>query len=639
MTDGDHKSNRHRGEDLDDRQSTGSRSRNRRPTTGDRRSYDDALEGQVVLGRYRILQPLARGGMGVVYLARIEGAAGFSKPVVVKRVLPHLDEQEASRQQFIREARILSHLQHPGIVGVIDFAETDDGYLMVLEYVHGYHLGRWLRYVVKQRGAMNWQLAALVLIRVLDALEYAHTYSRSDGKPLGIVHRDVSPGNVLIDLEGNVRLLDFGIAHAKGDTDEFKTEEGILKGKLPFIAPEVYGASRASPRSDVYACGVVLYQLLTGRNPFVGKSMSETVNLVLSHTPEAVSKVRSDIPPQLDSVVDLSLSKDPELRFQSADEMASALRELLPRPETEIRQHFKEVIRTDFSGDMPELLNLTSLTDLEAAWQASGSGELEGSLLRSSLPPPLESDATDLVKTTHHSSDQTESSPKRADDSDPTDLISALHTPNTGTAAPAQTGVSSKTFVLAIIGAAVVAGLAALAAVVLTRPEPTEKPSRFLVVERPSDRVTVSSNAPESEEKTPESSDPDEGTASDPAAEDPPGPPSETTIAAAPTVKQGATGKNPSGADDLSQAFARRQGAIQNCFARNAESLEGSPQVSVRFQVARDGQVEAASLSPQALSGTSLGQCILSVARSTKFGAHEKPVTFTIPITARAVKR
>ena len=261
------------------------------------------LEGNLVLGRYRVVKPLARGGMGMVYLGRVEGAAGFAKPVVIKRVLSQMDDGEASRAQFIREARILSSLQHANIVGVIDFAQEGDSHLMVLEYVHGFHLGNWLKYVKKTRGSIKWDQAVFVITKVLAALHYAHTNLGSDGKPREIIHRDVSPGNVLIDLEGNVRLLDFGIAVDKDEVNEHKTQDGVVKGKLPYIAPEMYRSAEASVSSDVYAAAVVLYQLLSGSNPFSDKDMSSIVRKVLEIEPPPISSLRDDIPPMLDEVI------------------------------------------------------------------------------------------------------------------------------------------------------------------------------------------------------------------------------------------------------------------------------------------------------------------------------------------------
>ncbi|HVZ32049.1 MAG TPA: serine/threonine-protein kinase, partial [Polyangiaceae bacterium] len=184
---------------------------------------DPGSASQYVLGRYRMLRRLAKGGMGVVYLGRLEGAAGFAKPVVIKRILQDAEERSENTARFIREAQILSNLQHPGIVGVLDFGEEAEGHAMILEYVHGYDLGRWLKYLQLSSRRMHWEEAVFILLRVLDALSYAHGLTRSDGSPAQVLHRDISPGNVLIDVDGRVRLLDFGIARMEED-DQYRTQ-------------------------------------------------------------------------------------------------------------------------------------------------------------------------------------------------------------------------------------------------------------------------------------------------------------------------------------------------------------------------------------------------------------------------------
>src|ERR1041385_1794729 len=146
------------------------------------------MTGTMILGRYRIVRPLARGGMGIVFLARTEGAAGFARPVVIKRVVPDLAGDETAAQSFAREARILSNLQHPNIVNVIDFDEEDGAYVMVLEYVHGYNVGQWHRYMLDAGRKLPVDHAIYIVTQVLDALEYAHTFARADGTPMQIVH-------------------------------------------------------------------------------------------------------------------------------------------------------------------------------------------------------------------------------------------------------------------------------------------------------------------------------------------------------------------------------------------------------------------------------------------------------------------
>lgn len=240
---------------------------------------DDFL-GRVVLGRYRIVHNLAKGGMGVIYLARSEGAAGFAKPVVVKRIITQYVDDDGVVQMFKREARIMSNMRHPGVVSVLDFGHEDGAYLMVLEYVHGYHAGRWRRFVQTRGDNFPTEFAVQIVICVLDALHYAHTLIGPDGKPLRIIHRDVSPSNVLIDVDGHVKLADFGIARATDLTS--LTASTAMLGTPAYMAPE----GDASVQADLYATGVVLYEMLTGHPPFEGATAQEIFRKHLQEPPD-----------------------------------------------------------------------------------------------------------------------------------------------------------------------------------------------------------------------------------------------------------------------------------------------------------------------------------------------------------------
>ncbi len=597
------------------------------------------LSGSVVLGRYRVVKELARGGMGMVYLGRIEGAAGFSKPVVIKRVLSHMDDSEGSRSQFIREARLLSQLQHPNIVGVIDFGEEKDSYLMVLEYVHGFHVGNWLKYVRKTRGQMEWEFALHVVGRVLSALHYAHTRTGSDGTMSPVIHRDVSPGNVLIDLEANVKLLDFGIARAVEDADDFKTQEGIVKGKLPYIAPEMYQSAGASVASDVYAAGVMLYQLLSGKNPFSGKDMSSIVTRVLQHVPPPISSLRDDVPAELDAVVARAIAKNPTDRFGSAQAFSYALSGLLEQPEAEVIEYMRTTVAADFMGDMAEVLGVPSLFELDAAWRASAQNpEDEYSLQRSSMPPG-DDDATAIVSVPQSEAMAAEMMRDFTTDTQiEMSSGSASAAAETGSQAPSNT----RTLVLAMLGAGLLAGGVAAAVLIFGQQEssPTQKP-RFLLVERPGQEASSAKSggsddvdsSPDSSKKE-EASEPDEP---DPQPRDRVDLQSPKTEASDDTSAKAEkeSGRQPSEAQRLTAAFASRQGAVQNCFSQQAGELEGSPQVSVRFQLGSNGEVQSATLVPPSLAQTALGRCLLSVARETQFPALGKSVAFSIPITAR----
>lgn len=571
----------------------------------------DELIGSLVLGRYRIVRPLAQGGMGAVYLARVEGAAGFSKPVVIKRVLPHLNDVKHSKAQFVREARILSNLQHPGIVGVIDFAEEQGALLMVLDYVHGYHIGQWLKYVRETGRQLPWEAAVLVILRVLSALHYAHTFARSDGSKAEVVHRDVSPGNILLDLDGNVRLLDFGIALMAEDKANYQTQDGTFKGKLPYVAPEIYASEKATPKSDVYAAGVVLYQLLSGENPFAAKDMSATVRRVLTLEPPPIRELRTEVPPDLDRVIAKAIAKETRKRYQTAEAFAADLRALLPRREDEVVAELGAMIRADFTGDMPRLLHIHRLELLEAAWRDAQTGPDDSfTPLNSSVPPTVREKL--IVAGV---------SPALGDD-----IVKPAAPPP-----PERRGVSGKQLVAAVIAAALLAGGIATAAVLLTRPAPAPTAQRFLVVEADGAKQQAAAAPATSEaEAEPRTTDTDSQRVLTVAAPSTPGAEPE----ARPSPKTPGPGAGDAAA--LSRAFARKQGAIQGCFQAHTQNLEGSPQLAIRFSVNAGGNVTAAAVQPAAIASTALGQCLQGVARSTEFGPQPEARSFTIPIHARA---
>jgi len=325
----------------------------------------------VLLGRYRIVRELARGGMGVVYLARVEGAVGFVKPVVIKVLLPEHSGDEHVVRLFAREARILSQLRHPSLVDVIEFGEQDGGYILVLEYVRGHHIGLWLRYMALKNRPVPFQVVLLLIIDVLEALHHAHTQLHPDGSPMHIVHRDVSPSNILLDETGRARLLDFGVARMRGGTHDYRTKvQGGFMGKLPYTAPEVFAGCEASPQSDLYACAVVLHEALSGHNSFRAETQAATLQKVLHHVPQPVAPNLPGAPDAVDHVLARALAKNPEGRHGSAREMALDLRALLTSPESDLRARLAELLKSD-GEDMAQQLKIESLTDRDAAWRRS----------------------------------------------------------------------------------------------------------------------------------------------------------------------------------------------------------------------------------------------------------------------------
>ncbi len=576
---------------------------------------DDML-GRTLLGRYRIVMPIGHGGMGTVYLARTEGAAGFAKPVVIKQILPALVADGGMVQLFIREARILSNLHHPGIVNVLDFGEENGAYVMVLEYVHGYNLAEWAKYALSVRERIEVDHLIYIMSRVLDTLHYAHTYRRSDGKSLAIIHRDVSPGNVLLDTEGHVKLADFGIARATDDAGEYRSRVGSFKGKLAYSAPELVAGEEATPRSDVYASAVVLLHLLLGRNPFKGQTMADSVQRVLNLSPPVASEEREDVPAELDEAIARALMKSPKKRFPDAASFAEALRHIRRRPEEEVSASLAEQLRGDFESDMPRLLGLEPLTDRDGAWR--GSIEKTEASLRSTLPPPKPKGA--LVTEQATMSEGT------------------LRESTIGTTAAVAVPPRRARWVAAGLGATALAAVGVTAAVLFVR-QPAGSAPQYVVIERKSvgEKATLPQTAAAATPAPSAATTADPEEISGPVAASAQAQPQTPGEPAQPPTAQ-KTDAPASGQTDtaaLSRTVQQRGGAIQGCFQQHVESLGGTPQVSIRFSIDPSGNVTNASVSPASLMGTPLGGCLVGVAKSIKFPAQGKPMTFSIPITAR----
>jgi serine/threonine-protein kinase len=211
-----------------------------------------------------------------------------------------------------------------------------------------------------------------LIVDVLEALHHAHTQLHPDGSPMHIVHRDVSPSNILLDETGRARLLDFGVARMRGGTHDYRTKvQGGFMGKLPYTAPEVFAGCEASPQSDLYACAVVLHEALSGHNPFRAETQAATLQKVLHHMPLPVAPSISGAPDAIDQVLARALAKNPEGRHGSAREMALDLRALLTSPENDLRARLAEMLKSDFGDDMARLLKVESLAERDAAWRRS----------------------------------------------------------------------------------------------------------------------------------------------------------------------------------------------------------------------------------------------------------------------------
>lgn len=278
-------------------------------------------------GRYELLTRIATGGMGEVFLARLKGAAGFEKRFVVKRVLPHLAANTEFRDLFLDEARISARLNHPGIAQIFELGDVDGQWFIVMEYVAGKDLRRVGAAV---RAKQRWYpvgLASRIIADAAAALDYAHQARDAQGRAMQIVHRDVSPHNLLVSFDGAVKLIDFGVARATNRLQE--TGQGVLRGKYPYMAPEQITDDVVTHLSDQFSLGVVLWELLTGKRLFRSESDAMTLQLVAECNVPAPRAVQPDLPEALDAIARRMLAKDPAKRFGDLGQARMALEDFL----------------------------------------------------------------------------------------------------------------------------------------------------------------------------------------------------------------------------------------------------------------------------------------------------------------------
>jgi serine/threonine-protein kinase len=290
------------------------------PSNYQNASRDAAADARI--GRYRLIGRLAKGGMAEAFLALSGELPGLRTLVVVKRILPHLAADEEFVRMFLDEARIGAMLDHPNIPRIIEVGHDEDGYFLAMEAVPGKTLSAILRRAARRERPLGQADAAFIVGRAAAALGYAHAHTDADGRPLNIVHRDVSPENILVSFEGAVKVIDFGIASAHGRMSE--TLVGGLKGKVEYMSPEQAAGAPVDHRSDVFSLGVVLWEALSGRRLF-RRDTDLAVMRAISNEPIPRPSGPRPIAPRLERIVMTALERAPEDRFQDAHEMALLL--------------------------------------------------------------------------------------------------------------------------------------------------------------------------------------------------------------------------------------------------------------------------------------------------------------------------
>ncbi len=289
----------------------------------------DELQAGQMLGRYQLLAVVGKGGMGQVWLARLRGARGFNRLVALKTLVTDPDNRERFERMMLEEARIASLIQHPNVVRTMELGEDEGLLYLVMEWVSGDSL----RYLMKQAqalGTVPLRIAVHLVGQILRGLHAAHELRDPAGAPLGVVHRDVSPQNVLVTVDGEAKLLDFGIAKATNEEGS-ETITGEVKGKYTYMAPEQVMCGAVDRRTDLFAVGIILYEMTTGRHPFKRDTLGGTIHGIVSEEPvRPPSSVIRDFPLELERVILRALEKDPAARYPSAEDFRRELEEALP---------------------------------------------------------------------------------------------------------------------------------------------------------------------------------------------------------------------------------------------------------------------------------------------------------------------
>jgi eukaryotic-like serine/threonine-protein kinase len=279
--------------------------------------------------RYTIIDRLDHGGMAEVFRGVAESMEGFKKSVAIKRILPNLTKNQKFVSMFLDEARLSLFLQHANIVQVFDISKTpDNAYFLVMEFVDGCNLKSLIERQKQKQKRIEIAHTIYILMECCKALNYAHFLENPEtNEPLGIVHRDISPPNILISKNGEVKLVDFGLAKANSQIES--TDEGVVKGKFSYLSPEAASGLEVDHRADVFAAGIILWEMFTGRRLFLGDTDYQTVELVRQARVPSIAAINPDVEPELEAVVRKSLAKDVEDRYQSAADLGDALAQYL----------------------------------------------------------------------------------------------------------------------------------------------------------------------------------------------------------------------------------------------------------------------------------------------------------------------
>jgi TonB family protein len=549
------------------------------------------------LGKYRVIHRIAFGGMAEIYLARASGIQGFEKYVVLKRILPQYASNRELVRMFLQEARLAALLDHANIAQVHDIGEEGGVFFFTMEYLHGEDV-RWIAKQLHRRGeGMPLAHAVHVMIDAAAGLHFAHETQGSDGGSLGIVHRDLSPSNIVVTYAGGVKVVDFGVAKIAANPE--LSGRYALKGKLAYMSPEQVAQGAVDRRSDVYALGIVLYEMTTRSRLFRAENEIETMRLALEAKVAPPSTIAADYPRALERIVMRTLERSPDRRYQSARDLQVDLETFARDQRLEISSvALAEWMQASF-GPKREIWHTLPALSASTSEGSGGRGlEPENTAATRKIA------AAELVEPLQKIAPPPRPTPRTVPVTAAAALLVlligggafALRRRNGGDqAAPPAAGSGSGVVVVAENGS--------------------------VAIEHGGEAVAPGAAAP----------------AALAPAEAPAGQRAPPSVEASPHVRARAarSTRGPGAPEALSSALAKRQAEMRRCFTEQDGRDVGGSEVALRFEVAADGSVTSLAVLPADVGATPLGACLVKVARTTRFAPQPAPITFRIPLTVQ----
>lgn len=563
------------------------------------------------VGKYEIVQRLACGGMAEIYLARASGIHGFEKYIVLKRILPQYASNEDFIRMFLKEARVAASLDHANIAQVHDIGESGGSTFFTMEYLHGEDLRQVMRHLGRSRQRLPLEHALEIVMGAASGLHFAHEKRGADGRALGIVHRDISPSNIVVTYQGGVKVVDFGIAKLAADPE--LSQRHVLKGKIAYVSPEQLQNHPLDRRTDVFSLGVVLYEITTHKRLFKGRSEVETMKAVFDGVVPPPTVVVPDYPAALERIVLRALARAPEDRYQSARDLQVAL-------ETFVHDERLRVSPAALAEWMGQTFG-----SKQEIWHTLST---PGASTDAATPPPAR-EPTAVTKVTRnvHVEEAQRTRAERAA------ISTASAGPVAASARPRAAMLAG--LALLIAGGAIWFARGGFAA------DSRNAGTGSMVVVAEQGQVAMEHGA------VPGAPPPAAAAVLEfPSAASPgPGLPSAGALAGPVALPAGGAPRRarramPSSAaprgGNFSATLVRREGDIRRCFLDHPDAA--STELSLRFEVERDGHVVSVAVQPATLASGPLGTCLAAVGKSTVFQKQAAPVSFRIPLTIETAK-